>query len=84
MHAKQSEDSQESKQVWWRYPMMWLVVGGPVVVVIASMLTLTLALRYPDPVLDHPSQNIETESGKNPAPMMPAMKARNHAATSGQ
>lgn len=84
MDTNQSEGSQEPKQVWWRYPMMWLVVGGPVVVVIASILTLTLALRHPDPVLDHPSQNIGAESGKNPATMLPAMKARNHAATNGQ
>ena len=84
MHTKQSEGSPESTQAWWRFPMMWLVVGGPVVVVIASMLTLTLALRYPDPVLDHAGQNVETTSQKNPATMLPAMKARNHAATNGQ
>lgn len=36
---------------WWRHPMMWLVVGGPTVVVVASMVTLTLAITHPDPVV---------------------------------
>ena len=27
---------------WWRFKMMWLVVGGPLVVVAASFATLTL------------------------------------------
>ena len=84
MQTEQSEASQESSQAWWKFPMMWLVVGGPLVVVIASMVTLTLALRYPDPVLDQHGQDLGTASQKHPAPMLPAMKARNHAATSGQ
>jgi len=27
-------------QAWWHYGHMWLVVGGPLVVVIASFITL--------------------------------------------
>ena len=36
----------------WREPMVWLVAGGPAVVVVASCFTLSLALRHPDPPLD--------------------------------
>lgn len=41
---------------WWRHPMMWLVVGGPSVVVVASFITLTLAIRHGDPVVEHGNQ----------------------------
>jgi len=67
-----------SGRPWWKYKMMWLVVGGPLVVVAASFLTLGLAISHPDPV-------IETSSrvGADDASMSPAMQARNHAATGG-
>ncbi|MDN3922037.1 hypothetical protein [Roseateles violae] len=63
---------------WWREATMWLVVGGPALVVVAGILTLVLALRYPDPVLD------EKPAAKTSAAQLPAGKARNHAATGGQ
>ena len=31
----------------WREPMVWLVVGGPAAVVVASFITLALAIRHP-------------------------------------
>lgn len=46
----------ESTGPWWRHPMMWLVVGGPSVVVVASFITLTLAVRHGDPVVEHGNQ----------------------------
>lgn len=58
---------------WWRQPMMWLVVGGPLVVVLASFATLALALRFPDPVIQTPKAAS--------AAQQPAVQARNHAAT---
>jgi membrane protein required for beta-lactamase induction len=51
--------------------MVWLVVSGPLAVVIASMVTLTLALRHPDPPLQRSAD----------ADAVPAVTARNHAAT---
>lgn len=53
---------------WWREPMMWLVVGGPTVVVVAALITVVIAVRGADPVLD-------TRQGQ------PAVQGRNHAAT---
>ncbi|SEK29064.1 hypothetical protein SAMN05216359_101311 [Roseateles sp. YR242] len=81
---------------WWRHPMMWLVVGGPSVVVVASVVTLVLAMHHADPVVRHGVQTNATQaSAEDPAPhgqaqaqapsqLQPAMKARNHAATGGQ
>ena len=46
--------------------MVWMVLGGPAVVVVASLFTYYLAARAPDPVL---------------TPQAPAVTGRNHAAT---
>ena len=35
---------------WWKVGHMWLVVAGPLIVVVASFVTLWLAIRTPDPV----------------------------------
>lgn len=43
---------QKIKQdLWYREPWMWLVVGGPVVVVIAGFITLYLAMHGADKVV---------------------------------
>jgi hypothetical protein len=48
--------------------MMWLVVGGPLAVVVAAIITAVIAIRGADPVLD---TRVAT----------PAVQARNHAAS---
>lgn len=78
-----------SKQPWWKEPTMWLVVGGPSIVVVASFVTLGLALKFPDAVIEDHGQGADavqtTAETKAPgAALTPAMKARNHAATGGQ
>lgn len=62
---------------WWKYRMVWLVIGGPLVVVVASFITLALAIQNPDPVLD------TTSTVRTDAAHLPAMQGRNHAATGG-
>jgi hypothetical protein len=53
--------------------MVWLVVGGPLAVVVASFATLYLAIVHPDPVL---------ATGAEPHRVLqPAEQARNHAVT---
>jgi hypothetical protein len=61
---------------WWKYRMVWLVIGGPLAVVVASFVTLWLAIKYPDPVLEVSTPTTE-------ASQLPAVQARNHAATGG-
>jgi hypothetical protein len=50
-----------------------MVIGGPALVVVASFATLTLAITNPDPVLAPKA----TASASD----LPAVQARNHAAT---
>lgn len=61
---------------WWRVPMVWLVILGPAVVVVASFTTLALAILNPDPVL--------VPDVVSNAAELPAVQARNHAATGGR
>ena len=42
------EHKNSKGQVWYREPMMWLVVGGPLVVVCASIATYMIAAHQPD------------------------------------
>lgn len=58
---------------WWRLPIVWLVIGGPAVVVVASFVTLALAIRHPDPIVQAPAAASKAE--------LPAVQGRNHAAT---
>ena len=77
-------DKQNSSQPWWKVGPMWLVVLGPVVVIVASFATLFIALRVPDPVVAEDYYRKGLEIGKlkvEDAQMMPALQARNHAAT---
>ncbi len=58
---------------WYRLPIVWMVIGGPALVVVASFATLTLAITHPDPVI--------TPKATANAADLPAVQARNHAAT---
>ena len=70
---------------WWKFGHVWLVLAGPLVVIVAGFITLWLAMSRPDPVvaeeyyqrgidinktLEHPEKSLA-----------PALKGRNHAAT---
>ena len=70
---------------WWKFGHVWLVIAGPAVVVVASFVTLYLAIRTPDPVVDEDYYRKGIEINKtladNPSSLAPATQARNHAAT---
>jgi len=70
---------------WWRYGHVWLVISGPAIVVVASFITLYLAVVGRDPVLDEDyyrkGLEINRSRADNPASLAPAVQARNHAAT---
>lgn len=63
-------------QPWWKFGHAWLIVAGPAVVVVASFITLYLAISNPDPVITD-----RGPSTAEPEMLAPAMQARNHAAT---
>lgn len=67
----------EPHPAWWQLPIVWLVIGGPLAVVVASFATLAIAILNPDPVLDEASTHAR-------GAMAPAIQARNHAATPGR
>lgn len=65
---------------WWSYGHVWLVVAGPLLVVVASFVTYYLAAHGQDPVLSTHAQTSDGASGSANA-LAPAVQARNHAAT---
>jgi hypothetical protein len=58
---------------WWRHGMVWLVIGGPAVVVVAGITTAVIAVRGADPVLSTEERAAFSDR--------PAVQGRNHAAT---
>ena len=59
----------------WRVPALWLVIGGPALVVVASFATLALAWHD----ADRPVR--ESVAAPSADSMTPATQARNHVAT---
>jgi len=80
-----NNDILHSSPSWWKFGHVWLVIAGPVVVVIASFVTLFIALGMPDPVVaqDYYRQGIDINKTLTApdASLAPALQARNHAAT---
>ena len=76
----------ECSTPWWKVPTVWLVVGGPLSVVVASIATAVIAWNHIDPVIS--TSHGEIRPGDNMAPplgpkdaLAPAQQGRNHAAT---
>jgi uncharacterized protein len=61
---------------WWREPMVWLVIGGPLSVVVASLITAVIAWRGADPVVTEPTGAARAQA------LQPAVKVRNHSTSS--
>lgn len=74
-----SNDTRDPSPVppWWRVGMVWLIIGGPLAVVAASMVTVTIAYVGAEEVLTQPTKQISTED----AARLPAMQGRNHVST---
>ncbi len=72
-------NSHQESPPWWRFGLVWMVVGGPAVVVVAGLVTFYIAASHPDPVLTvTPRTATQERQGFTHAP---AMQGRNHAAT---
>ena len=67
--------------------MVWVVLSGPLAVVVASLATAVVAWKHIDPVIQgarpgHAQPGDEVAVPGSPKDSLaPAMKARNHAAT---
>nr|WP_294838140.1 hypothetical protein [uncultured Methylotenera sp.] len=80
-----TKQTQNQKPKWWKSGYAWLVFCGPAVVVVASLITVYIAVSGQDPVLAH-EENSEFHTNKalsadEKNSLEPAVLARNHAAT---
>ena len=76
-------NNQEDK-IWWKNGYVWLILGGPFIVVIASFATYYLAVSRPDAVIDNYYQKgveINKTLNEERDAMAPATQARNNAQT---
>lgn len=80
-----SSSAQPVAAPWWKFGHVWLVLAGPLVVIVAGFITLWLAMSRPDPVVaeDYYQRGIDiNKTLEHPEKSLaPAMKGRNHAAT---
>jgi len=72
---------------WWKSAYAWMVISGPVIVMVASVITFYYASSTPDPAIENYyvkglniNKTLEAETYGETA-LAPAKKARNHAAT---
>lgn len=63
---------------WWRVGMVWMVLGGPLLVVVAALITAVIAAAGAEEVLTRPAA---AEVKAQDAPTLPAMQGRNHVAS---
>lgn len=68
---------------WWRHGHLWLVIAGPAIVVVASITTAVIAARGADKLVeDTPHQGVAvSRQASAERARLPALQARNHAAT---
>jgi uncharacterized protein len=92
MQRPARRETDKPSKAWWHYGHAWLVVAGPLAVVIASFVTAYIAVSHRDPVIeeDYYQKGININatlkaqhelSKEQRDSLTPAMRARNHAAT---
>ena len=79
-------DQSHDTQAWWQYGHVWLVLAGPIIVVVAAVVTAYIAMRAPDPVLaqDYYRRGLEmnhTLAQEKAKQLAPALQTRNHVVT---
>ena len=67
-----------SSSPWWRYGMVWMVIAGPAVVVVAGLVTAWIAIDGADTLVSSDYYRRGIEINKT---LLPAVQGRNHAAT---
>lgn len=69
---------------WWKFFYVWLVIAGPLSVVLASAVTLWYVLNSPNPLVtdDDPQEmTIQQIRAITDRSLAPALTGRNHAAS---
>ncbi len=79
------KDEMNKSGPWWQYGYVWMILGGPAVVVVAGIATVWIAMAMPDPVVapDYYRRGIEINKTLRlqDKALLPANQGRNHAAT---
>ena len=66
---------------WWRFGIVWLVVGLPAAIVVAGFAMVAVAVRGADTQVPVAIADATVPLRVVAAPTSPALQARNHAAT---
>ena len=72
---------------WWRFGHVWLVISGPVLVVVACVITAYFVMTSPNEIVTDTTyqQILDQRKSLGGQPLIgseaPALQARNHAAT---
>jgi len=72
---------------WWTFGHVWLVISGPVLVIVACIITAYFIASSPNDIVNDEAyqQIVEAKKARGDKLMLgtdsPAMQARNHAAT---
>lgn len=70
---------------WWRYGHVWLVLSGPLLVVVASVVSAMFAFQGNDIDFKKDAEQVKTRIDQAPAhqkqALTPAIQGRNHAAS---
>ncbi|MBK9440118.1 MAG: FixH family protein [Comamonadaceae bacterium] len=82
----QSDNSVESKP-WWHFGHVWLVISGPLLVIVACIITAFFVATSPNEIVTdqayQQAMDIKKAQGNKfvSGSESPALQARNHAAT---
>lgn len=79
------KNNEHPSQPWWKFGHVWMIIAGPVAVIIAGIVTTAIAMGTPDPLVaqDYYRRGIEInkELAAQGKALLPAQQGRNHAAT---
>lgn len=79
------KNDDQPSQPWWKYGHVWMIIAGPVAVIVAGIVTTVIALDTADPLVaqDYYRRGIEInkELAAQGKALLPAQQGRNHAAT---
>jgi len=73
----QAEDKSKPEP-WWRVGVMWLVFGGPAVVVVAGLSMVVIAVNHRDPALSPHERAQMAQAVMNSEHLVPAREARQY------
>jgi len=71
-------DHSSKPEPWYRVGVMWLVFGGPAVVVVAGLSMVVLATLHRDPALSPQERAQMSKAVMNPEHLVPAREARQY------